>query len=136
MGSFSSARAWSTGMQHTRTAANDSFVSTFMCSSPTAVADYAGVRHVGRHLAILQTRHRGQICARGRRGVQCRLHSRRLAMRTHSFGWLIAVAAVFIAAPVAADDFSDAIAVFKKAGESGKFFAKSYGYAVFPNIGK
>jgi lipid-binding SYLF domain-containing protein len=31
---------------------------------------------------------------------------------------------------------ADTIALFKNAGESGKFFANCYGYAVFPNIGK
>jgi lipid-binding SYLF domain-containing protein len=35
-----------------------------------------------------------------------------------------------------ADKYSDAIAVFKGAGESSKFFKTAYGYAVFPNIGK
>ena len=35
-----------------------------------------------------------------------------------------------------ADDYSDTIKVFRDAGESGKFFANSYGYAVFPTIGK
>jgi lipid-binding SYLF domain-containing protein len=35
-----------------------------------------------------------------------------------------------------ADDYDDAIAVFKKANESGGYFGKSYGYAVFPTIGK
>lgn len=35
-----------------------------------------------------------------------------------------------------ADKYSDAIAVFKGAGESSEFFKKSYGYAVFPSIGK
>jgi lipid-binding SYLF domain-containing protein len=35
-----------------------------------------------------------------------------------------------------ADEFSDTIKVFRDAGESGTFFAKSYGYAVFPTIGK
>ena len=35
-----------------------------------------------------------------------------------------------------ADEYSDTIKVFKEAGESGTFFAKSYGYAVFPTIGK
>jgi hypothetical protein len=35
-----------------------------------------------------------------------------------------------------ADEYSDTIKVFKDAGESGTFFAKSYGYAVFPSIGK
>jgi len=35
-----------------------------------------------------------------------------------------------------ADDYSDTIATFQKAGESGTFFANSYGYAVFPSIAK
>jgi lipid-binding SYLF domain-containing protein len=30
----------------------------------------------------------------------------------------------------------EAVKIFKAAGESGKFFANSYGYAVFPTIGK
>ena len=32
--------------------------------------------------------------------------------------------------------YADTIKVFKEAGESGSFFGKSYGYAVFPTIGK
>jgi lipid-binding SYLF domain-containing protein len=32
--------------------------------------------------------------------------------------------------------YEDAIKTFKNAGESGNFFGKSYGYAVFPTIGK
>jgi lipid-binding SYLF domain-containing protein len=35
-----------------------------------------------------------------------------------------------------ADDYADTIKVFQSAGESGKFFKTSYGYAVFPTIGK
>jgi lipid-binding SYLF domain-containing protein len=35
-----------------------------------------------------------------------------------------------------ADEYSDTIAVFKKGGESAKFFDNSYGYAVFPSIAK
>jgi lipid-binding SYLF domain-containing protein len=35
-----------------------------------------------------------------------------------------------------ADEYSDTVKVFRDAGESGAFFAKSYGYAVFPTIGK
>jgi lipid-binding SYLF domain-containing protein len=39
--------------------------------------------------------------------------------------------------PVAsADDYSDTVKLFKDAGESNSFFARSYGYAVFPNVGK
>ena len=35
-----------------------------------------------------------------------------------------------------ADEYSDTINVFKSAGESASFFNNSYGYAVFPSIGK
>ena len=35
-----------------------------------------------------------------------------------------------------ADDYADTIKVFKNAGQSGAFFQKAYGYAVFPTIGK
>ncbi len=35
-----------------------------------------------------------------------------------------------------ADDYAEAIEVFKGAGESSSFFKKSYGYALFPTIGK
>jgi lipid-binding SYLF domain-containing protein len=37
---------------------------------------------------------------------------------------------------VHADEYDDAIKSFKNAGESGAFFNKSIGYAVFPTIGK
>jgi len=35
-----------------------------------------------------------------------------------------------------ADDYSDSIELFKEAGASKGFFSNSYGYAVFPGIGK
>ncbi len=35
-----------------------------------------------------------------------------------------------------ADEYEDTIEMFKKAGESARFFKHSYGYAVFPTIGK
>src|SRR5262245_14506541 len=35
-----------------------------------------------------------------------------------------------------ADKYHSTITVFQNAGESGQFFKKSYGYAVFPSIGK
>ncbi len=38
--------------------------------------------------------------------------------------------------PVFADDISDTLKIFRDAGESSHFFNKSYGYAVFPTIGK
>jgi lipid-binding SYLF domain-containing protein len=40
------------------------------------------------------------------------------------------------ALPVLASSYSDTIALFKNAGASAAFFASSYGYAVFPTIGK
>jgi len=36
----------------------------------------------------------------------------------------------------AGDDYADTVKVFRDAGQSGTFFAKSYGYAVFPTVGK
>ena len=49
---------------------------------------------------------------------------------------MILLALMFGAVQAHADDYSDTIGVFKAAGESGRFFNKSYGYAVFPTIGK
>jgi lipid-binding SYLF domain-containing protein len=40
------------------------------------------------------------------------------------------------AAAAVADDYSDTIDLFKHAGQSAAFFDRSYGYAVFPTIGK
>src|ERR1700728_2753706 len=34
-----------------------------------------------------------------------------------------------------ADSYDDTIHTFKEAGRSGTFFAKAYGYAVFPTVG-
>jgi lipid-binding SYLF domain-containing protein len=46
-------------------------------------------------------------------------------------------ALLLAAAAVAwADPYSDTSALFKHAGESAEFFRSSYGYAVFPTIGK
>jgi lipid-binding SYLF domain-containing protein len=35
-----------------------------------------------------------------------------------------------------ADEFDDTVALFRNAGQSADFFKSSYGYAVFPTIGK
>jgi len=35
-----------------------------------------------------------------------------------------------------ADDYDDTVALFKNAGQSARYFSKSYGYAVFPTIGQ
>lgn len=49
----------------------------------------------------------------------------------------VLLAALMLPAAAAwADSYSDTIALFKNAGESAAFFNNSYGYAVFPTIGK
>jgi lipid-binding SYLF domain-containing protein len=50
-------------------------------------------------------------------------------------GALLAVFAL-ITAPARADDYSDTVSLFKNAGASNTYFSNSYGYAVFPTIGK
>ncbi|HEY6481891.1 MAG TPA: hypothetical protein VIY54_00015 [Steroidobacteraceae bacterium] len=43
----------------------------------------------------------------------------------------------FAAAPIThADSYTDAVATFKAAGESGTFFHRCYGYVIFPNVGE
>ena len=42
----------------------------------------------------------------------------------------------FLWQPVFADKISDTLKVFRDAGDSSQFFNNSYGYAVFPTIGK
>jgi lipid-binding SYLF domain-containing protein len=49
---------------------------------------------------------------------------------------LVVAALMLPAAAVWADDYSDTIALFKNAGQSAAYFGKSYGFAVFPTIGK
>jgi lipid-binding SYLF domain-containing protein len=41
-----------------------------------------------------------------------------------------------VAAVSSADEYDDTIAIFKNAGESAAFFKNSYGYVVFPTVGK
>jgi len=48
----------------------------------------------------------------------------------------LAIAMLLGAGPALADKYSDTIELFKNAGQSGSFFNKCYGYAVFPTIGK
>ena len=58
-------------------------------------------------------------------------------MKSVSAGFMALFAAfVLSGSALAADPHGDTIRLFKNAGESGKFFEKSYGYAVFPTIGK
>lgn len=50
---------------------------------------------------------------------------------------ILALAALLLAsAPAFADKYSDTTSLFKNAGQSSAFFGKSYGYVVFPTIGK
>lgn len=50
---------------------------------------------------------------------------------------LICVMALASTAVIAEEEkYEETVQTFKDAGESGKFFEKSYGYAVFPTIGK
>ncbi len=55
-------------------------------------------------------------------------------MRARTF--LIALLFALPFGSALADEYTDTIKVFRNAGESGSFFANSYGYAVFPTIGK
>lgn len=52
-------------------------------------------------------------------------------------GTLLAITAMLLAAaPALADKYSETVELFKNAGQSATFFGNSYGYAVFPTIGK
>ena len=53
-----------------------------------------------------------------------------------SLGILAGAVLLMFAAASRADDYSDTIQLFKEAGASRAFFDNSYGYAVFPGIGK
>jgi lipid-binding SYLF domain-containing protein len=55
-----------------------------------------------------------------------------------SLAWvsLIVVGLMAVASPALANDYTNTIAAFKQAGASARFLKSSYGYAVFPTIGK
>ena len=57
-------------------------------------------------------------------------------MRTIKRAWLVLGAMLFAATPALADNYSETVDLFKNAGQSASFFGNSYGYAVFPTIGK
>jgi lipid-binding SYLF domain-containing protein len=57
-------------------------------------------------------------------------------LNKRQFSLLAVLTMALISPPAWADEFQDTINVFRKAEESGKFFANAYGYAVFPTIGK
>lgn len=53
-----------------------------------------------------------------------------------SFVFLSGVALLFWGVVALADSYSDTESLFRNAGESSWFFHNSYGYAVFPTVGK
>jgi len=59
-------------------------------------------------------------------------------IRTHKLlSMLFAlIASLLFALPAQAEPYQETISIFKKSGQSGKFFQTAYGYAVFPTIGK
>lgn len=48
----------------------------------------------------------------------------------------LALLGLIASPPARADEYMDTIAMFRNAGQSAGFFDHSYGYAVFPTIGK
>ena len=57
-------------------------------------------------------------------------------MRLKLFARLVLVLVAMPATVAWADNYQDTVEIFKNAGESGGFFDRSHGYAVFPTIGK
>jgi lipid-binding SYLF domain-containing protein len=49
---------------------------------------------------------------------------------------LAAAALLLVSSAVWADSYTDTVGLFRNAGRSAGFFDRSYGYAVFPTIGK
>jgi len=49
---------------------------------------------------------------------------------------IAATAALVCSAPSWADEYADTKELFRNAGQSGSFFERSYGYAIFPTVGK
>jgi len=54
----------------------------------------------------------------------------------HAYAVIAALALALPASVAYADAYTDTIALFKNAGASAQYFRDSYGYAVFPTIGK
>ena len=57
-------------------------------------------------------------------------------MKTLKATLLVAAVLLLAAGPALADKYGDTASLFKNAGQSASFFGKSYGYALFPTIGK
>lgn len=79
-------------------------------------------------------------------GGSCREHawrsdgwhqdSKESVMKIRIFAWALIVSVGMMSAGARADSYGDTTALFKKADRSAAFFHNSYGYAVFPTIGK
>jgi lipid-binding SYLF domain-containing protein len=57
-------------------------------------------------------------------------------MRKLTSAFLLVTSLLLASTPALADKYSDTVSLFKNAGQSATFFGNSYGYAVFPTIGK
>ena len=57
-------------------------------------------------------------------------------MRKIWWACLLATSLALPALPALADSYSDTVALFRNAGASATYFKSSYGYAVFPTVGK
>jgi len=57
-------------------------------------------------------------------------------MKTPSWRTVMCLALTFGAPAALADRYTDTIALFRHAGQTAQFFKSSYGYAVFPTVGK
>jgi lipid-binding SYLF domain-containing protein len=59
-----------------------------------------------------------------------------MTIHSHARTFLVVLLLALPFGSALADEYTDTIKVFQNAGESGSFFGNSYGYAVFPTIGK
>lgn len=50
--------------------------------------------------------------------------------------WLVFAASLAVVTAAWADKYDEALASFKQSPKSSKFFSRSYGYAIFPDVGK
>ena len=57
-------------------------------------------------------------------------------MKAVSWRFLACIVLVLAAPAALADRYTDTIALFRHAGQTAEFFRTSYGYAVFPTVGK
>src|SRR6476620_2595019 len=71
-------------------------------------------------------------------GMMCRPRDAAMekAMKSRISTLMFVATLLLAAVPAFADEYSDTIAIFKKAGESAAFFNNSYAYLVVPHVGK